>query len=110
MSEATRPSPRQVILTILFVLWLSVEAAVIGLTPAWGWILPHEHITRGVLTLSDWERHLQEHLRGEYVLAVRCDVPRTDTPTVVASIPDINSAFSFFSLFTMHIDNALVKI
>jgi len=110
MLEDTRPSPRHVILTILFALWLSAEAAVIGLTPAWGLILPHEHITRGTLTQADWERHLQEHLRGAYSAAARCDVPRIDAPAVVASMPDVSSAFSFFSFFTLYLDNALVKI
>ncbi|MBI4670866.1 MAG: hypothetical protein HY741_04250 [Chloroflexi bacterium] len=81
---------RRVTLTILLVLWLSVQPIVIGVSPAWGFVLPHGHITNGVMTNADWQAHAREHRLGSpsgVLYAARCDGTGVkDTSPILASL------------------------
>lgn len=89
---------RRVVLTILFALWLSAQSCVIALSPAWGFVLPHEHITRGVLSERAWQEHLREHeLAALRYLDKACEGTRpASANAVLASIPESASALSLF--------------
>lgn len=103
---------RRVTLTILFVIWLSIQTLVIGLSPSWGFVLPHEHITRGTLSAAAWEEHMREHLLGSRPLQqAHLDVPQSmEAGTVIASIPDSAGAVSTWSMFAAHMHDANVEI
>ncbi len=97
MSSET--SPRRVVLVLLLALWLAAQYMVIGLTPAWGYVLPHEHLTRGIVSETAWQQHLLQH-RGVRTVnyALRCDAPRQETgSSILASIPDGASVLSVMS-------------
>lgn len=104
------PEPRRTVLTLLFVLWLSAQSIVVAVSPAWGFVLPHEHITRGVLSERAWQEHLREHRLGTgQFFEIRCDVPLGNASPVMASVPDAGGALSLFSgAASLH--NALVEI
>lgn len=103
---------RRVTLTVLFVIWLSIQTLVIGLSPSWGFVLPHDHITRGNMSAAAWEAHMREHLLGSRQLQqAHLDVPQsTEAGTVIASIPDSAGAVSTWSMFTAHLHDANVEI
>lgn len=111
MAENLNPSPRRIGLTILFVLWLSVQGAVIGLTPAWGFILPHDHVLRGPMTEADWEQHMEEHRLGivVYSFTPNCSVPQTQQQSVAESVPDLGVS-SVFTFFTGNLDAVRVTL
>lgn len=109
MEGNANPTPRRVGLTILFVLWLSIQAAVIGLTPAWGFILPHEHVLRGMMTEADWEQHMAQHRLGVFfAYTPNCTVPSSQSPRVAESVPDLNGALSVLSFVVGNVDAGLV--
>ena len=94
----------QIGLTCFFVMWLSIQFVVLGVSPRWGFVLPHEHITRGVVTTADWEEHALEHERGletGSLFKARCDGARTtDASPITASIPNFQGSFSLLSALT----------
>jgi hypothetical protein len=106
------PEPRRIVLTALFVLWLSVQSIIIAMSPAWGFVLPHEHITRGVLSERAWQEHLREHRLGiGQFFEARCDLPATGgTKDVVVSIPASAAAFSLFSVIAADVDVAPIEM
>jgi hypothetical protein len=95
-------SPRRVILTALFSIWLASQFTVIGLTPAWGVFLPHAHVLRGFLTEADWQAHLEAHRRAVLAAPTQsCDARNRATGgAVLASVPDSAGAISILSLFS----------
>jgi hypothetical protein len=93
---------RRSLLTLLLCGWLSAQFAVIGMTPAWGVTVPHEHVTRGVPTESAWQQHLLEHRRG--FVRAQCDTPDADgTNPIMASMPPAAEALSLFSAVAAHL-------
>lgn len=88
-------------LSCFFILWLSVQFVVLGVSPRWGFVLPHEHILRGVVTASEWQEHMREHelgLASGRLFKERCgDQGTTDTSPITASIPNFQGSFSLFS-------------
>jgi hypothetical protein len=81
------------------VFWLGVQPIAIALSPAWGLVLPHAHITRGALSERGWQEHLLAHQFGSGIrIEWSCIAPHgTDENRVVASIPVLASALSFLS-------------
>jgi hypothetical protein len=107
------PSPRRIGLTILFAVWLSIQGAVIGLSPAWGFILPHDHILRGTMTEADWQAHMQQDRLGlmyAYIFTPNCTVPPSQNPHVAESVPDFNAAASVYSFFSVNLDTSRFKL
>lgn len=103
---------RRVMLMLLFAAWLSVQFLVVALSPSWGFVLPHEHITRGILTDAAWQDHVREH-RGAFlnVSALRCNDARAlESNAVVASIPNGVGAISSFALLTATLQDAHIEI
>jgi hypothetical protein len=93
------------------VIWLSVQTLAIGISPSWGFILPHDHVTRGFLSQAAWQAHLREHQLGARVTyAQPCDSWPTTGARVIASIPDSAGEFSFFTIATASLQDALLKI
>lgn len=103
---------RRAVLTLLMVAWLSVQFPVLALGPTWGFILPHEHITRGAISPSAWQEHLRQHRLGFSMSErVRCDLPADgQASTVMGSFPETAGAVSVFSLAAAHVADARVEI
>lgn len=103
---------RRVTLTIIFSVWLSVQFLVVAFAPSWGFVLSHEHITRGTLNDAAWQAHLREHRLGSsQSYALRCDLSRAlETSAVIASLPDSVGAISMFALFTAQLHETALEI
>jgi hypothetical protein len=103
---------RRVILTLLLAAWLSVQFLVVALSPSWGFMLPHEHITRGTLSDLAWQEHLREHRLG-YMQASewQCEGLRSqNSNAVIASLPDSVGTISSFALSVASLQNTHVEI
>lgn len=108
---ACESNVRRFALTTLLVFWLSVQTLVIGISPSWALVLPHEHITRGFLSPAAWQAHLREHQLGARVAYVQpCDAPATSGVRVTASVLDSAGAFSFLTGATANLVDALTRI
>jgi hypothetical protein len=109
---ASEMTPRRFGLTFLLAVWLAVQFPVVALTPMWGYLLPHTHATRGVLTASDWARHLEAHRLGLKVsYTPRCAASNSGTGSVVlASLPDSVGAISLLDLWNARVADAMVAI
>jgi hypothetical protein len=83
----------------------------VGITPAWGAIMPHAHLTRGFVNQADWQAHLEEHLHGiQTHLALRCLPVQTDPDgSVLASFPDANVELSLAALFAAVLPPARIE-
>lgn len=82
----------------------------IGVSPAWGFVLPHEHVTRGTLNQAQWQAHARTHRTGGTVFyAMNCDGVKT-TNAVVASFPDSASALSVTSFLNALVRDELTQI
>jgi hypothetical protein len=106
-------SPRRIALTSLLVFWLSVQSAVIGLSPAWGFLLPHSHITVGTMTEMDWQAHYRQHQFGAHVSAfykANCEMSDAASGAVLASIPDAEGAISMLSVLSIALPNSHIEI
>jgi hypothetical protein len=106
-------SPRRVALTSLFVVWLSVQSAVIGLSPAWGFVLPHSHITVGTMTETDWQAHYRQHQFGAHASVfykAHCEIPDAVRGAVLASIPDAEGALSTLSVLSIALPNLQTEL
>lgn len=102
---------RRILLTSLLVVWLSVQTLVIGISPAWGFFLPHTHITRGFLSPTAWAEHLREHQLGYQVADVQpCEQPPGSEGHVIASILETAGAFSLFTNATANLQDGLIEI
>ncbi len=103
---------RRVMLTVLFSVWLSVQFLVLAFSPSWGFVLPHEHITRGTLNETAWQDHLRQHHLGSIPsYALRCGMPRAfENNAVIASIPDSVGAVSIFALLTAQLHETALEI
>jgi hypothetical protein len=87
-------------LTHLFAGWLAVQFMVVGLTPAWGAVLPHTHVIRGPVTAAEWQAHLEQHRNGFSFPApgfCRSTLP-AGGKQIFGSVPDSSTAFSLTSL------------
>jgi len=106
------PEPRRIVLTALFVVWLSAQSIIIAMSPSWGFVLPHEHITRGILSEQVWQEHLRQHRLGTgQFFEARCDIPpRSGTNDVVASLPASAVALSLFAIVAADLHDAAVEI
>lgn len=103
--------PRRIGLSLLFAAWLAVQTLVVGVSPTWGFVLPHEHITRGVMSETAWRNHLLEHEFGairEYEW--RCDGANGTRSDVIASVPENAGAFSFLSFAAATLQDSRVEI
>ncbi len=105
-------TPRRIVLTVLFTVWLALQAMVLGLTPAWGYFVPHTHLTRGIVTQTDWDAHMQEHLRGDAPVASTFGkLPNTKpNKTIVGSIPDSGNALSVFNGWDVTLTDTQVRL
>lgn len=103
---------RRAVLTVLMIAWLSVQFPVLALSPTWGFILPHEHVTRGAISQGAWEDHLRQHRLGFSMSnRVRCDLPADGQGSdVMGSIPETAGAVSVFALAAAHVADARVEI
>lgn len=102
--------PRRIALTFWFALWLSLQMFLFGVSPAWGFVLPHEHITRGAVDSAQWQAHAREHqIGGAVFFAKFCDGTETAN-AVLASVPDSASAFSMASFLTALVRDERVQI
>jgi len=102
---------RRVTLTGLLVLWLSVQTLVIGISPSWGFVLPHDHVTRGFLSASAWQAHLREHQLGVRIaFAQPCDPLPSTGASVMASVPTSAGAFSFVAVAVPSWETTTLKI
>lgn len=104
----------QRIATLWLVVWLSAQAAVIGLVPTWGAALPHSHITRGNMTDADWAAHAREHRLGVSAHAAYeagCETPtRKHSARVIASVPDADGIFSILPAFAAAFTTPRIEI
>ncbi len=103
---------RQRALTLLLVLWLSVQFVVVALSPSWGFILPHAHITRGVISERLWQEHLREHRLGMMFAAEQsCAAPtQNQNHAVMGSVPDAASALSLSTLTSALVHPTRIEI
>lgn len=53
--------PRFYRLRIWLAVWLGIQLIVVASSPAWGWIVPHEHLNGERLTAAQWQAHWQAH-------------------------------------------------
>lgn len=102
---------RRILLAPLSVVWLSVQTLVIGISPAWGFLLPHGPITRGFLGPAAWAAHLREHQLGYQAANVQpCRQPPDSGGHVIASTLDTAGAFSFITYATLSLQDGLIEI
>ncbi len=102
--------PRRVALTLAFALWLSFQMLLVGISPAWGFVLPHEHLTRGALNQAQWQEHLRAHRAHTTVFYdSKCDGVKT-TNSVIASFPNGASALSVTGFLNALVGDELTQI
>lgn len=53
--------PRFYRLRIWLALWLGIQLIVVASSPAWGWIVPHNHLNGERLTAAQWQAHWKVH-------------------------------------------------
>jgi len=106
-----QPSPRRVALVFLFVVWLASQPLVVGLSPSWGAVVPHEHLTRGTVTAAEWQAHLLRHLGIVPAANAQACIPANthSDALVVASVPDGSGMLADFGLLVSFQD-AVVRI
>lgn len=107
----TQPSPRRIALVTLFVVWLACQPLAVGLSPAWSAVLPHEHLTRGVVTAAQWQAHLREHLGLARVAATDLclEAKHSVGNSVLGSVPDSSGLVTDFGL-AGNLHDAFVRI
>jgi hypothetical protein len=103
---------RRRVLTVLLVLWLSVQFVVVALSPSWGFILSHEHIARGAISERVWQEHLRQHRLGVmYAAEQSCAAPaQNSSNAVMGSIPDTAGAVSLYALTSARIHSTHIEI
>lgn len=101
---------RRVGFTLLLAAWLGVQSLVAALSPGWGFVLPHEHVTRGALSQGAWQEHLRAHRIGAPLFyKTRCEVSNA-TESVLASIPNNLGALATFGAPFANVHDARVEI
>lgn len=103
--------PRRIGLTLLFVMWLSVQTLVVGFSPTWGFVLPHEHIMRGTMSDAAWRTHMREHQRGSSSVSLwNCNEAKQSSSDVISSVPESAGAFSFVSFAAATLHDPLIPV
>lgn len=97
-----QPDARRVALTFLMTIWLSVQSLMIGVSPTWGMVLPHDHVVLGAVSAAAWQRHLLEHQhRTQIISRWNCNLPHASgAGMVLASVPENAEVASVLSFLT----------